>query len=68
MEILIAPLERQIVQQITQSSINPNVNLISNFESFDPDKEDFSHYKQLENYLRKNIFDDKNTCVKVLLN
>jgi len=71
MKILTACLDcttGQTVQQVIQFSIN-NVNLVSNFGSFDPDKEDFSHYKQrLENYLRlKNVFEDKNTCAKVLL-
>lgn len=70
MTVLTACLERQVPQQAAQIPVNPNNNLVSNFGSFDPDKEDFSNYKQrLENYLKlKNVFNDKDISAKVLLN
>lgn len=70
MKIMTACLERQTEQQIVQHPVTSNNNLVSNFGSFDPDKEEFSNYKQrLENYLNlKNVFNDKDICAKVLLN
>lgn len=70
MKVLTACLERQTEQQTAQHPINLNNNLVSNFGSFDPDKEDFPNYKlRLENYLKlKNVFDDKDISAKVLLN
>lgn len=68
MKTLTACLQYQAQQ--SQHAINSNVNLAPNFESFDPDKEDFSNYRQrLENYLKlKNVFADKDICAKILLN
>ncbi|XP_073827384.1 uncharacterized protein [Musca autumnalis] len=56
-------------QQQASTSTSTNVQIITNFDAFEPKTENFQTYKErLELHLQlKGVFDDKATCAKLLL-